>query len=108
QVFDNSVAFEIEVDADSNISGINYRTPDMVDHKITGRTYVIAGNAIETPKLLLMSKGEYAPNGVANSSDQVGRNLADHPSASTTALLPEVYAGKRGPSCVAQIASTRE
>lgn len=107
-IFDNSTAFEVEIDSDRNVTGIKYRTPDKVDHLITGRIYVVAGNAIETPKLLLMSKSEHAPNGVANSSDQVGRNLADHPSASTKALLPKPYAGKRGPVCVAQIASTRE
>lgn len=108
QIIDNATAHQVEVDADGNISGVTYRTPDKVDHLITARIYVVAGNAIETPKLLLMSKGEYAPNGVANSSDQVGRNLADHPSASTTAVIPKAYAGARGPVCVAQIASTRE
>ena len=41
---------------------------------------MIAGNAIETPRLLLMSRnGGRTPNGVANSSDMVGRNLMDHP-----------------------------
>ena len=41
---------------------------------------MVAGNAIETPRLLLMSRnGGKTPNGVANSSDMVGRNLMDHP-----------------------------
>lgn len=108
EILANSTAFQVDVDSEGNITGIQYRTPDKVDHLITGRAYVLAANAIETPKLLLMSRGEYTPNGVANSSDQVGRNLADHPSASTTALLPKAYAGARGPVCAAQIGSTRE
>lgn len=108
EIYANSTAFEVTAGADGNITGIKYRTPDLIDHEITGKKYVIAGNAIETPKLLLMSKNEYAPNGVANSSDQVGRNLADHPSVSSSALIPQVYGGSRGPVCVAQIASTRE
>jgi len=39
---------------------------------------VVACNGIGTPRLLLMSKSERFPNGLANSSDQVGRNLMHH------------------------------
>ena len=47
---------------------------------VKARIFVIAGNAIETPRLLLMSRnGGRTAKGVANSSDMVGRNLMDHP-----------------------------
>src|SRR5699024_4828541 len=72
EIIDNATAFQIDIDSDGEVSGVQYRTPDRQDHSISARIYVAAGNAIETPKLLLMSKGEHAPNGVANSSDQVG------------------------------------
>jgi choline dehydrogenase-like flavoprotein len=36
---------------------------------------VVAGYAIETPRLLLMSANDRFPDGLANSSDMVGRNL---------------------------------
>ena len=108
QLLDNAVAYQIDVDADGNISGIHYKSPDGEDHLVTGRIYVIAANGIETPKLLLMSTGEYAPDGVANSSDQVGRNLADHPGTWTGGNLPQAYAGSRGPLQLAGIDSVRE
>src|SRR5690606_29396206 len=49
-----------------------------VSHKATGRSFVIACNALETPRLLLLAANEQNPNGIANSSDQVGRNMLDH------------------------------
>ncbi len=45
---------------------------------MTGRTFIIAANALETPKILLMSTSEKYPNGIANSSGMVGCNLMDH------------------------------
>lgn len=45
---------------------------------VSASAYVVAAHAIETPRLLLNSATANNPNGVANSSDQVGRNLMDH------------------------------
>jgi glucose dehydrogenase len=55
---------------------------------VKAKVYVIAGNAIETPRLLLMSRGA-GVNGVANSSGMVGRNLMDHPYYVAWGLLPQ-------------------
>jgi choline dehydrogenase-like flavoprotein len=40
---------------------------------------VLAGHALETPRLLLMSANPTFPNGLANSSGMVGRNFMSHP-----------------------------
>ena len=70
-----------------------------------GRTYeakVIFGcaSAIATSQILLNSKSEAQPNGLANSSDMVGRNLMDHIYAlSVMGILPKgpntYYHGRR-------------
>jgi choline dehydrogenase-like flavoprotein len=70
-----------------------------------GRTYeakVIFGcaSAIATSQILLNSKSESQPNGLANSSDMVGRHLMDHVYAlSVMGLLPKgpntYYHGRR-------------
>lgn len=70
-----------------------------------GRTYegkVIFGcaSAIATAQILLNSKSESQPNGLANGSDMVGRNLMDHVYAlSVMGLLPQgpntYYHGRR-------------
>jgi choline dehydrogenase-like flavoprotein len=52
---------------------------------------------METPRLLLASQSEHAPNGVANSSDQVGRNLMDHPSQLSWARTNDPVWPYRGP-----------
>ena len=65
---------------------------------VTADVYIVAANAIETPRLLLMSKnGGQTPNGVANSSRLVGCNLMDHPQYLTWGLLPVSVFPYRGP-----------
>jgi choline dehydrogenase-like flavoprotein len=79
QILDQAVAHRVEVDGAGLVSAVHFKRPDGSEHLARGRRYVVAGNAIETPKLLLISRTAALPNGVANSSDQVGRNLMDHP-----------------------------
>jgi choline dehydrogenase-like flavoprotein len=71
-----------------------------------GRTYeakifFLCASAIPSAQILLNSKSEANPRGLANKSDQVGRNLMDHMYALTTAgVLPKgpkdsYYKGRR-------------
>ncbi|WGL58485.1 GMC family oxidoreductase [Pigmentibacter sp. JX0631] len=75
----NAVAYEVVSDTTGKITAINYKKPDKKIESIQGKIFILAANSIETAKLLLMSKTENFKNGIANTSDQVGRNLADHP-----------------------------
>ena len=43
------------------------------------KVIIIAASGIGTPRILLSSKSSKYPNGLCNSSDQVGRNLMLHP-----------------------------
>lgn len=79
RILENAVVHLIEVDSQGLVSGLRFKRPDGSQEHATGRVYVIAAHGIETPKLLLMSRSQALSNGVANSSDQVGRNLMDHP-----------------------------
>ena len=63
--------------------------------------YVVAAHAVESAKLLLAS-------GAANSSDQVGRNLMDHPFFITWALAPKSLGTFRGPGQTSEIPSFRD
>jgi choline dehydrogenase-like flavoprotein len=97
----HAVASEIQLQS-SRVSGISYITYDPKSGAKTGigllkaTVYVIAANGIETPRLLLMSNRQ-RPNGVANSSDMVGRYLMDHPQYLTWGLLPKPVFPYRGP-----------
>jgi glucose dehydrogenase len=91
----NRVASEILI-KDGRVNGINFLIYDSEGGPRTGSgtikadVYVIAANGIETPRLLLMSKNKgQTPNGVANSSEMVGRNLMDHPQYLSWGLLPQ-------------------
>jgi choline dehydrogenase-like flavoprotein len=95
RLIDHAVASEILVDENDRVSGINYITykneagPKTGDGCVKAKVYVIAANAIETPRLLLMSKNQgRTAKGVANTSDMVGRNLMDHPYYVAWGLLP--------------------
>jgi len=50
---------------------------------------VVACGAANTAKLLLLSAGDHHPNGLANGSDQVGRNYMFHNSQAVLALSRE-------------------
>jgi choline dehydrogenase-like flavoprotein len=48
----------------------------------------VAGNSIETPRLLLNSASSAFPSGLANSSGQVGRNYMAHLTGTVYAIMP--------------------
>ncbi|MBB2168811.1 GMC family oxidoreductase [Gluconacetobacter aggeris] len=79
RIIPNAVVYSIETDAKNKIVAMNYYDPDKGSHRVVAKTFVIAANGIETPKLLLLAANDRNPNGIANSSDQVGRNMMDHP-----------------------------
>ena len=58
---------------------------------------VLAGNGVGTPRLLLNSTSPRFPNGLANNSGLVGRNLMFHPVAFVSGVFPERINGYRGP-----------
>jgi choline dehydrogenase-like flavoprotein len=107
-ILENSVVFRVDLDDEGFARGVTFRRADKSEASLSCRMMVVAANAIETPKLLLMSVSERAPNGVANRSDQVGRNLADHLAVSSCAVFSEPYGGGRGPLEIAGIDAVRD
>jgi len=100
KIFDRHVANEIVVGENGRISQINFiqYAPPRTNGCVKAKIYVIAANAIETPRLLLMSKHpDPKVDGVANSSDMVGRNLMDHPYYVAWGLTPTPVYPYRGP-----------
>ncbi len=79
KVHDRTTATRLNVGPYGRIASVDFRRADGSVGTASGKVVVVAAHAIETPRLLLNSAQEGAPNGVANSSDQVGRNLMDHP-----------------------------
>ncbi len=103
-VWEHRTVTRLEADAGGEVHSIHYRdleTADKAEKTVTGKVVVLAGNAIETPRLWLHS-------GLANQSDQVGRNLMDHPGFELTGLFPERLYPFRGPQSTLSIESFRD
>ena len=71
-------AMRIEHGPDKRVNAVVYRDKEGRDQRQKARLVCVAGNAIETPRLLLLSESAQFPHGLANSSDQVGRNYVHH------------------------------
>ena len=107
-LYENATATGIDTDADNRISGIRFQRRDLSRGIARGRAYVVAAHAVETPRLLLHSRSERNPNGIANASDQVGRNLMDHPVQLSWALAGEPVWPYRGPTSTSGIENLRD
>jgi choline dehydrogenase-like flavoprotein len=117
EIMYRTVASQVHVDQNGRVSGIDFIRYDKDNGiavergRVTGKVYILAGNAIETPRLLLMSKDERTPNGVANRRDGkgfVGKYLMDHPLYLAWALMPKPVWGYRGPLSTAGIEIARD
>ena len=103
----NAVVYKIEVGANERIAAVHYKDPSGASHRVSGRYFVLAANGIETPKLMLMST-DHNPQGLANSSGQVGRNLMDHPGTGVTFLANEDLWPGRGPMEMTSVVNLRD
>jgi choline dehydrogenase-like flavoprotein len=112
-----TVATNVVVDERGDVSRIDFVRyekddgPQTESGRVTAKLYILAGNAIETPRLLLMSKNEQTPHGVANRRDGkgfVGKYLMDHPLYLAWALMPKPVWGYRGPLSTAGIEVCRD
>jgi choline dehydrogenase-like flavoprotein len=77
----------IVVDHHGLASGAEWLDDDGRQHYQPADVVVCAANGIGTPRLLLASASPQHPDGLANSSGLVGRNLMLHPLVSVTGLF---------------------
>ncbi len=108
RILPQSVAHFVEVDAGGRVVAVRFKRPDGSEGRARGRIFVVAAHAIETPKLLLMSRRSRLPSGFANGSDLVGRNLMDHPIQLSWALGRQPLYPYRGPLSTAGIEELRD
>jgi choline dehydrogenase-like flavoprotein len=103
-----AVVYKLEHDERGRITVAHYYDWNKTSHRVTGRTFILAANAIEGPKLLMMSASSKYPNGLASGSGTLGRNLMDHPSNSLTFDVDEPLWAGRGPMSPASIQGMRD
>ena len=75
-----------------------YYDAEGIERRQKAEVVVVACNGIGTPRLLLNSRSKQFPDGLANRSGLVGRNLMFHPYAMVTGLFDEPLEGYKGPT----------
>jgi choline dehydrogenase-like flavoprotein len=75
EVRTNSYVREIATDANGRVNGVTYFDGNRREIFQKAKAVVLSANAGESARLLLMSKSQHYPNGLANSSGVVGKYL---------------------------------
>ncbi|WP_088286302.1 GMC family oxidoreductase [Ideonella sp. A 288] len=86
----------IEHDEAGKANAVVYRDAAGAEQRQKARVVCVAGNSIETPRLLLLSASSKHPDGLANSSGQVGRNYMRHMTGSVYAAFKQPVHMYRG------------
>ncbi|BBE74198.1 GMC family oxidoreductase [Oharaeibacter diazotrophicus] len=86
----------IEHDASGKVTGVVYMDKDGKEQRQKARIVCVAGNSIESPRLLLNSASNMFKDGLANSSGQVGRNYMRHMTGSVYAVFEKPVHMYRG------------
>jgi choline dehydrogenase-like flavoprotein len=96
EVRPDSMVLQVEHDASGKASGVVYADANGTHHRQKARVVAIAGNSLETPRLLLNSATAMFPDGLANSSGQVGRNYMRHTTGSVYGIFDKPVHMYRG------------
>jgi choline dehydrogenase-like flavoprotein len=88
---------KIDTDDNGRVTGVIYFDKDKVEHKQMAKAVVLCANGAESPRLLLMSKSNRFPDGLANSSGLVGKHFMFNGGALSRAEFEHEVNGHRGP-----------
>jgi choline dehydrogenase-like flavoprotein len=92
---------EITVNEHGMASGVVYYDANGKEVFQPAEVVIVACNGVGTPRLLLNSVSAKFPNGIANLSGLVGRNLMFHPYARTFGYFEDELDGNHGPgNCI--------
>lgn len=94
-VIANAMAREVMTDERGLATGVSYvNKEDMQEYVVNAKVVVLAASACESARLLLNSRSSRHPNGLANSSNVVGKYLHDSTGASMGGILPKLLGRK--------------
>lgn len=96
EVREHAHVLRIEHNNDGKVSGVVYMNKEGKQELQKARVVCVAGNSIESPRLLLNSASSLFPDGLANSSGQVGKNYMRHMTGSVYAVFEKPVHMYRG------------
>ena len=79
-----AMCYRVNSDNSGRVTGVAYWGPDGSDNTIEAELVILTPFIYDNTRLLLLSKTDKFPNGLANSSGQVGKHLTAH-------MMPNVY-----------------
>ncbi|MDP6377421.1 MAG: GMC family oxidoreductase [Pseudomonadales bacterium] len=89
---------EITLNGDGMADGVIYYDEEGSEVHQKAEIVVMACNGVGTPRILLNSRSERFPEGLANSSGLVGKNLMFHPVGFVQGVFEERLDSHKGPS----------
>jgi len=88
---------KIQTNDAGRVTGVIYFDKDKREVMQRAKAVVLSANGAESPRLLLMSKSNRFPQGLANSSGMVGKHFMFNGAASSRAEFAHEVNGHRGP-----------
>ena len=79
-----AMCYRVNSDNSGKVTGVAYYGPDGSDNTIEAEIVILSPFIYDNTRLLLLSKTQKFPNGLANSSGEVGKHLMTH-------MMPNVY-----------------
>ncbi|MBN1237396.1 MAG: GMC family oxidoreductase [Gammaproteobacteria bacterium] len=81
-------ATRLRADRNGRIIGVNCRTLDGAKKFARADTFILCCGAVQTPRLLLLSRSPRFPGGIGNDHDRVGRRFTDQAILTLHAEVP--------------------
>src|SRR5262249_6881623 len=100
EIRDLAMVGRVETGRDRRVTGVHYLREGRWRFQKAKNVFV-AGYAIETPRLLLMSANPQFPDGLANSSGLVGRNLMVQANQAVWGTMEQEIRSYKGPPSLA-------
>lgn len=100
EIRDLAMVGRIDTDGAGLVTGLHYHR-EGAWHFQRARHVVVAGYAIETPRLLLNSANDRFPDGLANSSGLVGKNLMTQSNQAAWGRMEDEVRWNKGPPSLA-------
>lgn len=92
----NAMAREVLTNNEGLATGVSYVDKESLqEYQVFGDRVILAASTCETARLLLNSKSARHPNGLANSSNVVGKYLHDSTGAAMSGFVPALFDRKR-------------
>jgi choline dehydrogenase-like flavoprotein len=92
----NAMAREVLTNKEGLATGVAYvDKTDLQEYQVSGKVVILAASTCETSRIMLNSKSARHANGIANSSEVVGKYLHDSTGASMGGYIPALFGRKR-------------